>query len=246
MKNLVVAIANQKGGTGKTATAAALAAAAIEAGEAVLLIDLDPQCNLTFSAGAMAGPGSLELLNGENPAGLIQNTAGGDIIPASWDLAAVSSTAGSARRLQEALKPLKKKYSLIIIDTPPTAGELQFNALQAANGLIIPVQADIYGVQSLYQIVPTMRLIQKTNRALKPLGVVITLYDGRSTLSRQMLEKITDIATAQGLPILGAVRKSVVMAEAAALQLPITKYAGKSKPAEDYRGIYKNLRTNTH
>ena len=147
----VIAVAIQKGGTGKTTTAAAIAQAATYKGQKVLAIDLDPQGNLSFALAAeMNRRGSYDLLQGTPAADLIQKSRQGmDIIPASWNLSTVTSGKGSARRLQKAIEPLKKDYDLIVIDPPPTAGELQYNALQAATGLIIPLQADIYNLQSL-------------------------------------------------------------------------------------------------
>ena len=157
----IIAVAIQKGGTGKTTTAAALVQAAAHKGRSCLAIDLDPQGNLSYTLATDTGkPGSFDLLEGTPPAALIQHKAGFDIIPASWNLSTVTSGKGSARRLQKAIAPLKGKYDLIVIDTPPTAGELQYNALQASTGLIIPLEADIYNLQSLYQITDTARQIQ--------------------------------------------------------------------------------------
>ena len=137
--------------------------------------------------------------------------------------------------------PLKKEYDLIVIDTPPTAGELQYNALQAATGLIIPLQADIYNLQSLYQITDTARQIQQTNPELKILGFLLTQYDRRSTIARQMQETITEQAAAMGVPYLGAIRAAVAVKEAAALQQSLFEYAPKSNPAADYLAVYDTI-----
>ena len=148
----VITVAIQKGGTGKTTSAAILAQAAASRALQVLAIDLDPQGNLSFALGAnpAAETGTAyNLLMGRPAAECIHTTAQGlDIIPADRDLAAITSGTGSARRLREALRPVREWYDLIIIDTPPTAGELQYNALMAADGLIIPLQADAYNLQS--------------------------------------------------------------------------------------------------
>ena len=235
----IVTIANQKGGTAKSTTAAALAQAAAHKGQRVLAIDLDPQGNLSFFLQAdTRRPGIYELLEGKaKPAEVIQRTAAGvDIIPASWNLSTMTTGKGSARRLQQALEPIKRVfgYSLILIDTPPTAGELQYNALQASTGLLIPVQADIVGLQGFYQIVDTARQIQQSNPALQIMGFVITRHRGRSTLSKQMLETITQQAAAQGIPFLMAIREAVAVQEAQALQQSLYHYAPNSKPAADY------------
>ena len=239
----VITLASRKGGTGKTTTAAVLAQAAAYRGRRCLAIDLDPQCNLSFFLGARTdGPGSFELISGEDPGRLLQKTpAGVDAIPASWNLAAVTSSTGSARRLQRALQNIRLKYDLIIIDTP-TAGELQYNALQAATGLLIPLQADVYGIKGFFQIIDTARQIMTTNPALKALGVILTQYDRRSNLARQMQESIKASAHAAGVPYLGEIRKAVAVQEAAALQQSLFKYAPNSKPAQDYLALFDALK----
>ena len=239
----VITIAIQKGGTGKTTTAAALAQAAVYNGRRVLAIDLDPQGQLSFTLSADTGrPGSYELLNGADIKKIIQCIRPGlDAIPASWNLSTITTGRGSARRLQIGIKPIKKEYDVIIIDTPPTAGELQYNALQASTGLIIPLQADIYNLQSLYQIVDTARQIQGSNPGLSIMGFVLTQFDGRSTIARQMKEAITEKAAEMDIPFLGAIRSAVVVKEAAALQQSLFEYAPKSKPAADYLDLYEMI-----
>lgn len=240
MKILTVAI--QKGGTGKTTTAAALAQAAVYKGLQVLAVDLDPQGNLSFALGAnpAAETGTAyNLLTGAPAAECIQGTGQGlDIIPADRDLATITSGTGSARRLRQALEPIKNDYDLIIIDTPPTAGELQYNALMAADGLIIPLQADAFNLQSLYQITDTAQQIQKSNTDLQILGIVFSQYDGRSIISRQMQRAIINKAGATGVPYLGTIRGAVAVKEAAALQKSLYQYAPKSKPAADYMDVF--------
>lgn len=241
---MILTVAIQKGGTGKTTTAAVLAQAAAHEGRRVLAIDLDPQGQLGFTLGAVTGGrGSFDLLSGAAAAkGIIQRTGAGiDVIPASWELSTVTSGRGTARRLQRALEPIKGKYDLVVIDTPPTAGELQYNALQASTGALFPLQADIYNLQSLYQITDTARQIQGSNPALQILGFILTMYDGRSTLARQMKDTITDQAAALGVPYLGAIRAAVAVKEAAALQESLFEYAPKSKPALDYMELYHKI-----
>lgn len=238
----IIAIAIQKGGTGKTTTAAAIAQAAVYRGNKVLAIDLDPQGQLGFTLAAdTSKPGSYALLNGTAAAELIQHIRDGlDVIPASWNLSTITSGTGSARRLQKALMPIKKNYDLIVIDTP-TTGELQYNALQAATGLIIPLQADIYNLQSLYQITDTAQQIQRSNPDLSVMGFVLTVYEGRSTFDKQIKETIIERAAAIGVPYLGAIHKAVAVKEAAGFQQSLFDYAPKSKPAADYLTLYKNI-----
>lgn len=239
----IIAVANQKGGTGKSTTAAALAQAAAAAGEKALAIDLDPQGNLSFIMGAdMQRRTSFDLLEGKSPARIIQHREGGpDLIPASLDLAAIKSSTGSAKRLQTALKAIRTPYDLIIIDTPPTAGELQYNALQAATGLIIPLRADILSLQGLYQIADTAAQIKKSNPALQITGIVITQHNDRSTIARQMKESLIAAAQQRAIPYLGAIREGVAIREAQALQENLFSYAPKSKPALDYMEVYKKM-----
>jgi chromosome partitioning protein len=239
----IIAVANQKGGTGKSTTAAALAQAAAAQGKKALAVDLDPQGNLSFALGADMRRGtSFDLLEGKPAARLIQcSRTGPDIIPASLHNSTISSSRGSAKRLQAALLPLKLSYDIIIIDTPPTAGELQYNALQAATALIIPLQAEIYSLQGLYQIAETAEQIKKTNPALTAAGVILTRHNDRSTIARQMQENIKAAAQQMAIPYLGAIREGVAIREAQALQVSLYEYAPKSKPALDYMDIFKKI-----
>lgn len=234
----ILAIAIQKGGTGKTTTAAALSQAAHYNGKRVLGIDLDPQGNFTFAMGANSAAGnSYDLLNETPAAELIQEIEPGlDMIAASWNLSTETTGNGSATRLKRALEPLKKSYDLIILDTPATAGELQYNAIYAATDLIIPLEADIYNLQSLYQIVETAQQIQRDNNKFA-ISFIITKLDNRSTLARTMQEKIIVAANDIGVKYLGSVKKGVVIQEAAALQRNLYRYAPGSKTAQDYINI---------
>lgn len=238
----VLAVAIQKGGTGKTTTAAVLAQAAAHKGKKVLAIDLDPQGNLTFALGGSGtGGSSFDLLQGTAAADVIQQCSGIDVIAANWGLSTIASSKGSARRLQAAIEPIKNNYDLIIIDTPPTAGELQYNALQAATGLIIPLQADIYNLQSLYQITDTAKQMQQSNPNLQIKGFIITKLDNRSTIAKQMQEQIIIAANKENIPYLGSIRTGIAVQEAAALQQNLFEYAPKSKPASDYLTLLAHL-----
>jgi len=239
----IITIGNQKGGTAKTATAAAIAQAGAAHGLKVLAIDLDPQANLSFALRAdTRHKGSYELLEGEPARQTIQETAQGiDTIASSRNLATVTTATGSAKRLQRALQPIKGIYDLIVIDTPPTAGEQLYNALQASTGLIIPLQADIFGLQGLYQIADLARQFGKSSPALQVKGFVLTRYDSRSTLKRTMKATITAKAAEMGIPYLADIREGIAIQEAISLQQSIFDYAPKAKPVQDYETLFKKI-----
>lgn len=241
----IYTISTDKGGTAKTTTAAVLAQAAHHAGKRVLAIDLDPQGNLTYCLAADARqPGSYELLHGAPSSSVIQTTPQGvDVIPASRNLLTEASAAGSARRLSQALEPLKRKYSACFIDTPATAGELQYNALQAADRLIIVLEADGYCVQALYQIHDTAEQIRQSNPRLKYAGVMITKWEtNAANIEKYLRDQIKQTAEALHIPYLGEVRRQrAPLKEATAFQQSLYDYAPKCNPAADYMAIYERI-----
>lgn len=239
----IITMAAIKGGTGKTATAAALAQAAKQAGQRVLAIDLDPQANLTQSLKAeQRQAGIYSVLHGRDAKEVIQHTEQGiDVISASPDLSTELSKPGSALRLRKAIQPIKDSYDTCIIDTPPTLGELVYNAMQAANVLIIPVETDSSSLQGFYQTVDVARQMQSTNKELSLISTVITRYDGRPTLNKYLHEVITDKAKATGADVLGTIRAGVAVREAAAMQVNLFEYKPKSKPALDYKKLFEAI-----
>lgn len=241
----VIAVTIQKGGTGKTTTVAILAQAGVFKGDKVLAVDLDPQGNLTFALGGdTSGKTSFDLITGAaDPVQTVQHTAQGvDLIPASWNLATLESYKGSALRLRNALEPLRMKYKYIFIDAPAALGELQYNMMQAATGVIIPAQADTFNVQSLYQTIDAIRAAQVMNSGLSLKGVILTCYEGRANVSKAFSEALQDIARREGVPCLGNVRKAAKVQEAAGFQVSLYDHAPNSKPASDYLAIYEKLR----
>jgi len=239
----VITTAVIKGGTGKTTTAAALAQAAASAGKKVLAIDLDPQANLSFFIGADQNKGgSYQLLHGAAPGELIHRTAQHiDAIAASPDLATEKTAPASAKRLQDAIEPLKSKYDFIFIDTPPQMGELTFNALQASTGLLIPLETDNSSLQGLYQITDIAHQMQHSNTALSIIGTILTRYDARPKLNRYLQEVITDKGKEIGAPFLMGIRPGIAIREAQALQQSLYSYAPKCRPAIDYMELLKRI-----
>lgn len=240
----IITTAVIKGGTGKTTTAAALAQAAAADGQRVLCVDLDPQANLSYILAAdQNAPGSYQMLHGAPAAELIQTTPQGlDVIPASPDLATEQTKPNSARRLADALEPVKNEYDFIFIDTAPTFGELTFNALRASTGLIIPLETDTNSLQGLYNVVDIARQMQGHNSALQILGTILTRYDKRSNLNKHLKAVIEENGREAGAPLLGAIRAGVAIREAQALQRNLYEYAPKSNPARDYMAIYKAIK----
>jgi len=240
----IITTAIIKGGTGKTTTTAALAQAAAADGKRVLAIDLDPQGNLSLFIGADQNQaGSYQLLHGADARQVIQRTQQDiDVIAASPDLATERTAPASAKRLQEALKPVKGMYDFIFIDTPPQMGELTFNALQASTGIIIPLETDNSSIQGLYQITDIAKQIQQgANTELCILGVIISRYDARPKLNRYFYDAIIRTSKEAGIPFLMAIRPGIAIREAQAVQRSLYQYAPRSKPAQDYNTLYKMI-----
>ena len=237
----IITVAAIKGGTGKTTTAAAIAQAARASKKKVLAIDLDPQANFTYCLGAdQTEAGSYDLLHGADAAEIVQRTAQGiDVIAGASDLATEKTKAASLYRLRDGIEPIKENYDYIIIDTPPTISEVTYNALMASTHVIISLLADGFSLQGLYQITDIINQIQAHNDKLKILGTVITQYDNRPKVNRYLKEVITDKGQEIGAPLLCTIRKGIAITEAQAMQQSLFDYAPKSKPAQDYKELYK-------
>lgn len=240
----IITTAVIKGGTGKTTTAAALAQAAAADKKKVLVVDLDPQANLSLFIGADQNkPGAYQMLHGADPGDVIQETEQGiDAIAASPDLATEKTSPASAKRLQDALEPIRGQYDLVFIDTPPQMGELTFNALQASTGLIIPLETDNSSLQGLYQITDIAHQMQKSNKALAIIGTILTRYDSRTKLNRYLQEVISNKGQEIGAPFIMGIRPGIAIREAQVLQQSLFEYAPKSKPAMDYKELYKIIK----
>ena len=243
-KAYILTIAEIKGGTGKTTTAAALAQAASLNDKSVLLIDLDAQANLTTTCGAdPTRPGARELLNQYPAAELIQETyfKNIEIIAGAPNLATETPGPGSAYRLKTAIQSIINDYDLIIIDTPPAFGEMTYNAIQASNGLLIALDANPSALQGFYLITDLAKAAKRENSKLKLLGCIITRFNPRPTISKQMRDIIQEKAQAIKCPLLCEIRQGVAIPEAQAYGKNLFTYAPKSNPAQDYKGLYNKL-----
>ena len=240
----VITIAEIKGGTGKTTTAAALAQAAALENKKVLLIDLDAQANLTTLSGAdPTKPGAWNLLEGFPADELIQQTYFDniEIIAGAPNLAAEIPQKGSLYRLEAAIMPLLDSYNLILIDTPPAFGEVTYNALQASNGLLIALDVNISALQGFYYISDLAKAAKRNNPKLKVLGAILTRYNPRPVINRQMRDIIEEKAKAIKCPLIGEIREGVAIREAQAYGKNLFTFAPKSKPAIDYKALYNKL-----
>ena len=235
----IIAVINRKGGVGKTATALALGAGLLRKKYSVLYIDLDSQTNLTCGLGADASRlNSMDVLTGEATAQeAIQHTPQGDVIAATEALAgadAIIDGTSKEYRLKEAINGLQ--YDYIVIDTPAALGTLTVNALTAATSAIIPVQADIDSLQGIGQLNKTIEAVKKyCNPALFIKGILITRYNGRAVISRDMQSNLEDIASQLKTRLYSTpIRECIAVKEAKASQQDIYSYAPRSNAAKDY------------
>ena len=243
----VIAFANQKGGVAKTTTTLNLGVALAEKGHKVLLVDLDPQGNLTMSQGF--NPDSIErsmfdVLVHRLPITEIVETAEVDIAVASIDLAgaelALSSMIGRERALEKALAPIREDYDYILIDTPPSLGLLTINAFVAADGVIVPVQCEYLSLRGLVQLQNTLTMIRENlNPNVEISGILPTMYDKRILHSREAVEILKE--NFGDLVFKTRIRKTIRYAEAPVKGLSILKYDPTGEAAEAYRDLAKEV-----
>jgi chromosome partitioning protein len=242
-KAQIIAFANQKGGVAKTTTTLNLACSLAERGHRVLCIDLDPQGNLTMSQGI--DPETVErsifdvLVHDADIRDVI-HTAEIDIAVSSIDLAgaeiAMASKIGRERALKKALKPVRKEYDFICMDTPPSLGLLTINALTAAHKVIVPVQCEYLSMRGLAQLQNTVRMIQEDlNPDLEIEGILPTLVDTRTLHAKEALELLEEHFGDQVFA--SRIRKTVRFAEAPVRGMSVLKYDPQGRAAESYRDL---------
>ncbi|MBB4826949.1 ParA family protein [Sporosarcina sp. Te-1] len=246
----IIAIANQKGGVGKTTTSVNLSACLAHIGKKVLLIDADPQGNATSGVGVNKGDVHQciydMLIDDVNIKEVIYPTKveNLEVIPATISLAGAEielvSTISREVRMKHAIQEAKELYDFIIIDCPPSLGLLTINALTAADSIIIPVQCEYYALEGLSQLLSTIRLVQKhLNENLQIDGVLLTMFDARTNLGIQVIEEVKKYFQDK---VYGTIiPRNVRLSEAPSHGEPIIIYDSRSRGAEVYLELAKEV-----
>jgi chromosome partitioning protein len=247
----VVALAQHKGGVGKTSTCINLGACLAEAGKRVLLIDMDPQAALTESFGI--NPAQLKLsvydvlADTDLPLGNIlleTSIAGLAIAPSHINLAVADlqfgGRVGRERILRKKMDSIRQDYDYIFIDCAPTLGLVTINALAAADSVIVPIQCELLSIYGLKYLLDTIALVQQeVNEGLTIEGYLLTMYDARTRLSEEVAQNVRQTFGEQVFETV--IRRRIILAEAPAAGRPITEYASSSDSADDYRRLAKEL-----
>lgn len=250
MSHKIIAIANQKGGVGKTTTTINLAAALAEKGKKVLMIDMDPQGNGSSGLGVdkdelditvyhlMIGANSFDECVKKN---VLENL---DVLPANVNLAGVEiETLDMEDRnyiLSKEIEKIKDLYDYILIDCPPSLNSLTINSMTTADAVLVPIQCEYYALEGLSQLIYTINLVKdRLNPRLEIDGVVFTMYDGRTNLSLQVIENVRENLNHRIYNTI--IPRSVRLAEAPSYGLPISIYDSKSTGAKAYRALAEEM-----
>ncbi len=248
----IIAIANQKGGVGKTTTAINLSAALAEAGKKVLVIDLDPQGNTTSGFGLdkdeYAEKNVYRLMLDEctikESMVKCENIPNLTVIPSSVDLAAAEiELIGENEReyiLKNAVDYIRDDYDYVMIDCPPSLNVLTVNAMTTADSILVPIQCEYYALEGIGQLIHTIDLVHdRLNPRLQIDGVVFTMYDARTKLSSEVINTVKENLSAKVYQTI--IPRNVRLAEAPSHGLPINLYDSKSTGAESYRNLAREM-----
>ena len=246
----ILAIINQKGGVGKSTTAVNLAAALGAAGKEVLLVDLDPQGNATSGYGIDKrdiGQCVYNVLLGETPVEdvILANVGKGvDVLPSTISLAGAEvelvNEMARENRLKNALGSLRGRYDYILIDCPPSLGLLTINALVAADKLLIPIQCEFYALEGVTKLLDSMKRVKSVlNPSLDIYGIVLTMYDSRTNLSKQVVDEVRSFFGDTVFKTL--IPRTVKLSEAPSYGQPIIEYAPENKGTEAYNELAQEV-----
>jgi chromosome partitioning protein len=249
-RGMIVCIANQKGGVGKTTTAVSLAAGLAKLGARVLVVDLDPQGNASTGLGVRIEEGEPStygvLVDGDDLLDAVRETeiARLSLLPSSLDLAGAEVELVPAfsreHRLERALEATNEHFDLILVDCPPSLGLLTINALVAADEVLVPIQCEYYALEGLSQLLRTIELVaENLNRRLRVGGVVLTMFDARTNLSQQVVEEVRDYFG--DLTFTTVIPRSVRLSEAPSFGQPITLYDPSSRGARAYERLAREV-----
>jgi len=242
----IIAIANQKGGVGKTTTAVNLSACLAEKGKRVLLMDVDPQGNSTSGMGIDKNTIKTSsydiMINGIDPKQAVVKTMINtlDMIPANIDLvgAEVELVSKIAREqiLKQALKEIRKNYDFIFMDCPPSLGLITVNALTAADKILVPIQCEYYALEGLSQLLNTIKLVKTSlNPSLEVEGVVLTMFDGRTNLSIQVVEEVKKYFKNKVYKTI--IPRNIRLGEAPSFGLPVIRYDAACLGSQSYNDL---------
>lgn len=242
---ITISITLQKGGTGKTATAQALASTLGFKHKKVLLIDLDPQSNATYSSGVDEPKKTItDVLGAEcSPDEALVYCKYYDLLPADTYLTNVEISDVEPTLLKNVLKPLQDRFEYIILDTPPALGHLSFNALVASDYVVIPTEPRPFALQGLGMLHSTIESVRNgLNPDLKVLGILLIKYNNRTVLNRDIKNMIEDYAKQMNTIVFDtSIREGIAVAEAQTVREPLIDYAKNSKPNIDYKAFTTEL-----